>query len=81
MLLFVHTLPERYRLSTVEMALQTVPLGRLTKRELRKLLFQEWKARGASVPSGKTAGSISKGKRLLAAFYQAVVDARHNLGQ
>ena len=62
-LLFDHalnaTVPERYRLSTLDMILQTMPLGRLTKRDLRILLFQEWTARGCLVPRGKTTGSIN----------------------
>ena len=79
-LLFVHalnaTLPERYRLSTLDMIHQTMPLGRLTKRELQKLLFQEWKALGCSVRRGKTTGSINHGKRMLTAAYQTLADAR-----
>ena len=80
-LLFVHALnarlPERHRLSTLDMILQTMPLGRLTKRELQKLLFRELKARGCSVSRGKTVGSINDGKRALTAVYQALTDVEN----
>lgn len=81
-LLFVNalndSLPQRYRLSIVELALKSDTLRRLTKRELQKLLFQGWRALGHSVRRGATAGSINKGTRLLSALYEALKSAQVN---
>lgn len=77
-ILFAHAinnlLPERYRLSVLDMVLQTMPLTRLTKRELRKLLFQRWKAQGHSVRRGMTFGSLGRAEQALTLVYDALSD-------
>lgn len=68
-------LPERYRLSDLDIVNTTMPLARLTKRELRKLLFQGWKDQGRSVPRGKTFVSLADAERALRVFYEAISSA------
>lgn len=65
-------LPERYRLATLDMINMTMPLDRLTKRELRKMLFQRWKAQGRAIPRGKTFGSLAKGEEVLGILFESL---------
>lgn len=68
-------LPERYRLSNTDMVIRLMALNKLTKRQLRTKLYQEWKAQGRPVPRGKTFGSLSDAERVLTLTYDTLRDA------
>lgn len=72
---FNDRMPKRYRLTIPQMIVQLM-YERMTKRELRKTLYQAWKSQGRPLRRGAMLGSIAKGRQLFAALSEAISLAR-----